>query len=105
MTTFITLILPVAVLVAVGIVVTRRRSVQLDQRRDAASAHRDKAADRSRSAERADLAAKEQSAKAQRERLAAEDQAAHAERERVAAGRHEELAREIDPDVANQPLS
>jgi biopolymer transport protein ExbB/TolQ len=100
MTTVIIIALAV-LLIAGAIVFSRRRAGQLEARRTAAEAHRDEAAERSRSAEQAQLAAQEQSARAERERLEAAAQADHAGQERVAAAHHQQQAREIDPDTDN----
>jgi len=100
--TIVIIIIAVVILLAVGwMAFSKRRATEFDQRRDAASAHRDEAAERSRGAEQAGLAAQEQSARAERERLEAQEQAERAERERAAATQHETQAREIDPDVDN----
>ena len=67
--------------------------------RTQAAAHRDEAAMRDRTAEKAQVEAQEEAAQAERARLDAEETARRAEEERSGAEQHRQLADEIDPDV------
>ena len=94
----------VAVLIVAffAVVWPRMNARRLEQRREAASDHRQEASVRDARARRQSAAADERAARARREAAQADEAAQRARSERAVAEEHAERARDLDPDLEDE---